>query len=94
VAQAKAEDMAQNNYFSHTSPTYGTPFEMLKAFGVSYSTAGENIAKGQKSADAVMTAWMNSDGHRKNILGTGYTKLGVGYVNKNGTTYWVQMFIG
>lgn len=94
VAQAKAEDMQQRGYFSHTSPTYGSPFDMMRSFGISYRSAGENIAKGQKTPEAVMTAWMNSSGHRKNILGSSYTKLGVGYVNKNGTTYWVQMFIG
>ncbi len=92
VAQAKAEDMLKNNYFSHTSPTYGSPFEMLKTFGISYRSAGENIAKGQKTPESVMQAWMASSGHRKNILGN-YTRLGVGYVNKNGVTYWVQMFI-
>lgn len=92
AAQLKAQDMADNNYFSHTSPTYGTPFQMLSSLGISYKTAGENIAKGQKSADAVMTAWMNSEGHKANILNSGYGKLGVGYVNQNGTTYWVQIF--
>lgn len=94
VAQTKAEDMANNNYFSHTSPTYGSPFDMLKQFGVSYRTAGENIAKGQRSPESVMDGWMNSEGHRANILNGNYTKLGVGYTVKNGTTYWVQMFIG
>ena len=93
VAQAKAEDMARNGYFSHTSPTYGSAFDMLKAAGYSYRTAGENIAKGQKNADAVMKGWMNSSGHRANILGTGYTKIGVGYaVSSSGTPYWVQIF--
>lgn len=93
VAQAKSEDMRDNNYFSHTSPTYGSPFEMLKAFGVNYSSAGENIAKGQKTAQAVVEAWMNSEGHRENILNSNYTKIGVGYATGNGTTYWTQMFI-
>lgn len=93
VAQVKAEDMRNNSYFSHTSPTYGSPFDMLKRFGVSYSTAGENIAKGQKSPQAVVNAWMNSEGHRANILNKNFTQLGVGYVGGS-TTYWVQMFIG
>ncbi len=93
VAQIKAEDMKNNSYFSHTSPTYGSPFDMLKRFGVSYSTAGENIAKGQKSPQAVVNAWMNSEGHRANILNKNFTQLGVGYVGGS-TTYWVQMFIG
>ena len=93
VAQAKAEDMKNNSYFSHTSPTYGSPFDMLKQFGISYSTAGENIAKGQKTPQAVVNAWMNSEGHRANILNKNFTQLGVGYVDGS-TTYWVQMFIG
>lgn len=93
VAQAKAEDMKNNSYFSHTSPTYGSPFDMLKQFGISYSTAGENIAKGQKTPQAVVNAWMNSEGHRANILNKNFTQLGVGYVGGS-TTYWVQMFIG
>ena len=90
VAMAKASDMAQNNYFSHTSPTYGSPFDMMKQFGVSYRTAGENIAMGQRSPQEVMTQWMNSEGHRKNILNGSFTKIGVGYVNG----YWVQEFAG
>lgn len=94
VAQAKAEDMKNKNYFSHNSPTYGSPFDMMKSFGISYRTAGENIAKGQKTPQAVMTAWMNSSGHKKNILSPNYTQLGVGYVYNNGSPYWVQMFIG
>jgi uncharacterized YkwD family protein len=93
VAQAKAEDMKNNNYFSHTSPTYGSPFDMLKSFGVSYKTAGENIAKGQKTPEAVVSAWMNSEGHRANILNKNYTQLGVGYTGGS-SPYWVQMFIG
>ena len=93
VAQAKAEDMKANSYFSHTSPTYGSPFDMLKQFGISYSTAGENIAKGQKTPQAVVNAWMNSEGHRANILNKNFKQLGVGYVGGS-TTYWVQMFIG
>ena len=94
AAQAKAKDMSEKGYFSHTSPTYGSPFDMMRSFGISYKTAGENIAKGQKTPSAVMSAWMNSEGHRKNILSGGFSKLGVGYVNSGGTTYWVQMFIG
>ncbi len=93
VSQYKSDDMANNNYFDHQSPTYGSPFQMLKSFNVSYRTAGENIAKGQKTPQAVMTAWMNSSGHRANILGQSYTHLGVGYTVKNGTTYWVQQFV-
>ena len=95
VAQKKAEDMAKNGYFSHTSPTYGSAFDMLKAAGISYRTAGENIAKGQKTAETVMNGWMNSSGHRANILSSSYTRIGVGYaVDGNGTPYWVQIFAG
>ena len=95
LAQQKAEDMAKNQYFSHTSPTYGSAFDMLKAAGYSYKTAGENIAMGQKSAASVMDGWMHSSGHRANILHTSYEKIGVGYaVSADGTPYWVQIFAG
>ncbi|TCM98061.1 putative YkwD family protein [Paenibacillus sp. BK033] len=90
VATAKAQDMYQNNYFDHNSPTYGSPFDMMKSFGVTYNYAGENIAMGQKSPTEVMTAWMNSAGHRANILNANYTKIGVAYVNGE----WVQEFTG
>ncbi len=94
VAEKKAEDMRDKKYFSHTSPTYGSPFDMMKQFGISYTTAGENIAKGQKTPAAVMNGWMNSEGHRANILNSKYTEIGVGYVtDSNGNTYWVQHFI-
>lgn len=94
VARYKSADMATKNYFSHTSPTYGSPFRMMESFGIKYSAAGENIAYGQKTAQQVMTAWMNSPGHRSNILSPSYTQIGVGYAtNKSGTPYWTQMFI-
>lgn len=92
VAQTKAEDMKNNNYFSHTSPTYGSPFDMIKSFGINYKTAGENIAMGQKTAEEVFNAWMNSSGHRANILNKNFTQMGIGYTS--GNTYWSQMFIG
>ncbi|MHA6533382.1 CAP domain-containing protein [Paenibacillus sp. BAC0078] len=90
VAAAKATDMRANNYFSHTSPTYGSPFDMMSAFGVTYQYAGENIAMGQKTPQEVMTAWMNSAGHRANILSPNFNYIGVGFDNN----YWVQEFIG
>lgn len=94
VAKFKSEDMRDNNYFSHTSPTYGSPFNMIKNFGISYSAAGENIAAGQKTADEVMKAWMNSSGHKANILNANYTQLGVGKATGGSYgTYWTQMFI-
>ena len=95
VAEIKAEDMRDSGYFSHTSPNYGTPFDMMKEFGINYRTAGENIAKGQASVEAVMADWMNSEGHRANILNENFTHLGVGYcTDASGNSYWVQMFIG
>ena len=91
VARYKSQDMRDNKYFSHTSPTYGSPFEMMKSFGISYKSAGENIARGQKTPKSVVDAWMNSSGHRANILNKSFTHIGVGYV-ENGN-YWTQMFI-
>lgn len=94
VARYKSQDMIDKRYFSHTSPTYGSPFDMMRNFGISYRTAGENIAAGQKTPQEVMNAWMNSEGHRKNILSSQYTEIGVGYA-KGGQYghYWTQMFI-
>ncbi len=92
VARYKSQDMLNKGYFSHTSPTYGTPFQMIKAFGLSFRTAGENIARGYPTPQAVVNGWMNSSGHRANILNTSYTQIGVGYVAQG--NYWTQMFIG
>ena len=94
VAKFKSEDMRDNNYFSHNSPTYGTPFQMMKSFGITYKSAGENIAAGQQSSAEVMQSWMNSSGHRANILSENYTQLGVGKaIGGSYGTYWTQMFI-
>lgn len=94
VARIKAQDMVDNNYFAHESPTYGTPFNMLKSFKISYKTAGENIA-GNSSNSGAVTAWMNSSGHKANILNGNYNYTGIGVVSssKYGKIY-VQMFIG
>ena len=94
VARIKAEDLVNNNYFSHQSPTYGSPFDMLKSFKISYKTAGENIA-GNSSNSSAVSAWMNSSGHRANILNGNFNYTGIGVVNgsKYGKIY-VQMFIG
>ena len=92
VARYKSQDMRDRGYFSHTSPTYGSPFQMITAFGLSYRTAGENIARGYASPQAVVDGWMNSSGHRANILNASYTQIGVGYVS--GGNYWTQLFIG
>ena len=93
VARIKAQDMITNKYFSHTSPKYGSPFAMMKSFGIQYVTAGENIA-GNSSIQAAQTSLMNSPGHRKNILNPGYTYIGIGI--KSGGPYGnmiSQMFI-
>lgn len=93
VANTKARDMADKRYFSHTSPTYGSPFEMLQQFGINYRSAGENIAGGQQTSQQVMTDWLNSSGHRANILNANYSKLGVGFYQGGELgTYWVQLF--
>ena len=93
IARAKSEDMYINKYFSHNSPTFGCPFDMLKIFGVEYSCAAENIAKGQKNALGVVHSWINSAGHRKNILGREYTETGVGLADIKGIPIWTQIFI-
>ena len=92
VARIKAQDMKDKNYFDHTSPTYGSPFNMIRNFNISFQTAGENIARGQKTPQAVVDAWWNSEGHRKNMMNSSFTQIGVGYVASG--NYWVQMFIG
>jgi uncharacterized YkwD family protein/spore coat assembly protein SafA len=89
MAMDKAKDMYTNNYFDHTSPTYGSPFNMMKSYGIRYSYAGENIAMGQRTPQEVMTAWMNSPGHRKNILSPNFKKIGIAYYKGE----WVQEFI-
>ncbi|WP_017753597.1 SafA/ExsA family spore coat assembly protein [Calidifontibacillus oryziterrae] len=94
VARFKSADMRDRNYFSHTSPTYGSPFTMMKNFGIRYSAAAENIAAGQTTPQEVVNAWMKSAGHRQNILDSRMTHIGVGYA-KGGSYrhYWTQMFI-
>ena len=93
VARIKAQDMVDNNYFSHTSPIYGSPFDMIKKFRISYKTAGENIA-GNSSNSAAVNAWMNSSGHKANILNSSFNYTGIGIVSspRYGKVY-VQMFI-
>lgn len=94
VARMKSKDMAEKNYFSHDSPTYGSPFDMMKKHGISFKSAAENIAAGQTTAQQVVTGWMNSEGHRENILNPNFDTIGVGYV-KGGSNghYWTQLFI-
>lgn len=93
VARIKAQDMVDNNYFSHNSPTYGSPFDMLKSFKISYKSAAENIA-GNSSNSGAVNSWMNSSGHKANILNGNYNYTGIGVVSssKYGKIF-VQMFI-
>lgn len=94
VARYKSQDMIDKGYFAHQSPTYGSPFQMMESFGLRFSAAAENIVKGQRTPAEVMNAWMNSAGHRANILSRNVTQIGVGAAKaKNGTLYWTQMFL-
>ena len=90
-AREKSADMSKNNYFSHTSPTLGSPFDQMKAKGIQYKAAAENIAMGQQTANEVVKGWMESPGHRANIMNGSYTHIGIGY-DANGN-YWTQQFI-
>lgn len=93
IAQAKAKDMATLNYFEHISPTYGSVGAMLDYFNYEWLSYGENIAYGYTSANSVVEAWMNSPGHRTNILEKKFTRIGVGYeLDADGTAYWVHIF--
>lgn len=94
VARTKAKDMIENNYFSHQSPTYGSPFDMMRQFDNSFRFAGENIA-GNKTVEGAFKAWMASDSHKKNILNSDFKITGIGI--ENSSTYGrilVQQFIG
>lgn len=94
VARLKAQDMVEHNYFSHQSPTYGSPFDMMKQFGISFRTAGENIA-GNQTVEGAFKAWMNSEGHRKNILNGSFNYTGIGIVpSKTYGKIFAHMFIG
>jgi uncharacterized YkwD family protein/spore coat assembly protein SafA len=94
VARYKSTEMRDKNYFAHESPTYGSPFQMLTAFDVNYRGAGENIAAGQTTPQEVVNSWMNSEGHRRNILDPNFTHIGVGYATGGSYGfYWTQMFI-
>lgn len=93
VARLKASDMTQNNYFSHYSPTYGSPFDMMRQFGVTFKSAAENIA-GNSTVQGAVTSWMNSEGHRTNILNSNYDNTGIGMSKSTKYGYvFVQMFI-
>lgn len=94
TARMKAKDMVDNNYFSHQSPTYDSPFDMMRKYGITFKTAGENIA-GNQSVEGAFKAWMKSDGHKKNILNSGFNYIGIG-VATSGTygKILVQQFVG
>jgi len=93
AARLKAQDMVKNSYFSHTSPTYGSPFKMMKTYSVSYKVAGENIA-GNPSLEDAVSSWMKSATHKQNILSNSYNYIGIG-VEKSETYGYVitAMFI-
>lgn len=80
LARMKSLDMIANHYFSHTSPVWGSPFDLMRKKGVHYRTAGENIA-GNQSVSAAHAALMNSPGHRANILNRRFTKVGIGIIH-------------
>lgn len=92
IARIKSEDMRDNQYFAHTSPTYGDVRNMLNHFGYSYTAAGENIAH-HATIEKSQAALISSPGHRRNILSSGYTKVGIGVaLDKNGFVYLTQIF--
>ncbi|THF84657.1 CAP domain-containing protein [Cohnella fermenti] len=90
MASVKAEEMDSRNYFSHRSPTFGSPFEMMTAFGIRYRVAGETIAQGQDRPAEVVEQWMASPQHRANLLSAEFAETGIGYYNGK----WVQEFAG
>jgi len=94
VARLKAKDMVEKNYFSHQSPSYGSPFDMMRQYNISFRSAGENIA-GNRTVEGAVKAWMESSGHRQNILNANFNYTGIGVVEspRYGKIF-VQMFIG
>lgn len=89
----KSNDMSKAKYFGHNSKKYGSPFDMIKKEGIKYRTAGENIAKGQKTSSYVVETWMESKGHKDNILNPNFTEMGIGKDSFN-ENIWTQIFIG
>jgi len=93
VARLHAQDMAERDFFDHTNPDGQAPWDRMDAYGIGgYTTAGENIAAGYATPADVHEGWMNSPGHRDNILGEWYTDVGVGVWEQDGTLYWTQLF--
>jgi len=94
VARIKSKDFINNNYFAHNSPIYGTPFDMIRSFGITFTAAAENIARGHRTAAEVMNSWMSSSSHRANILNSTYNQIGVGVAkDDSGNLFWTQIFI-
>lgn len=94
TAQTKATDMVKNNYFSHESSTYGSPFEMMQNAGITYRTAGENIA-GNPSVENAVKSWLASESHKQNLLSNAYNYIGIGIEESPAYGYViVAMFIG
>jgi uncharacterized protein YkwD len=89
VAQKHSEDMSRNNYFSHTNQQGKTPFDRLRAAGITYTVAAENIAEGQRTAEQVLASWLSSSGHRHNIEDCRLLQHGVGLANY----HWTHMFV-
>ena len=92
LCDKKCADMREKHYFAHQSPTYGSAFDMMRAEEISYRYAGENLAMGYHDAESVVRAWMNSEGHRKNLLNGNYREMGLAYLADGG--YFAQMFVG
>lgn len=90
AARIKSQDMKDQGYFAHTSPDGTTPWDLMKAQGVTYRTAGENIAMGFTNSDAAEKGFMNSPGHRANILNKDFNHVGIGIVGN----YYTQEFAG
>ncbi|STO31709.1 uncharacterized protein, YkwD family [Fusobacterium necrogenes] len=94
IAIVKAKDMAKDEKLSHNSKKFGMTFNLIKKEGIRYSAAAENIARWHDTPEFVAKRWLNSKGHRKNILNPDYDETGIGLAkDKNGKNYWVQLFI-
>ena len=92
LARIKSQEMYDKGYFAHESPTYGQAWDMYNAAGIRWNAVGENIAMGQTTPQQVVNSWMNSPGHRANILSASYRQIGVGFCPQG--NIWTQMFLG
>lgn len=94
IAITKAKDMAKEEILSHNSKKYGMTFNIIKEKGIKFSAAGENIARWHDTPEFVVERWLNSKGHRDNILNPNYDETGIGMAkDKDGKNYWVELFI-